>query len=157
MQTALFSAWIVCLSVDPDTNVTNSAYFLKIPFARYELACMVLPSTGNNITKQRPFMKPDQAHDYPVTARLKNYIWLHTNLHPFGFFADDDGKPSIDIRISDQSLLTKVSLKDRIEFMVEAHRRMCELGYLPQKGFLDAREWMIQTQAQGVIWYSLPA
>ena len=93
--------------------------------------------------------------NYPVTRRLEHRLWLHTCFHPFGFSVGDNGRPSIDIRISDESLFKSVPMEDRIEYMMESHARMLELGYISQGK--DERGFITLTEARGVLWYWLPA
>ena len=97
-----------------------------------------------------------QLDQYPTMAKHEHRLWLHTNLHPFGFFAGET-KPAIDIRISDASLFRNVSLEDRVQFLIEADQRMIEMGYSRQKMSEDGTAAFIrQTHAQAVLWYNLP-
>ena len=89
-------------------------------------------------------------------AKYKRKLWLHTNLHPFGFFVGET-KPAIDIRINDSSLLKGVPMEDRAQFLIEADQRMVEMGYTRQKmSETETAAFIHQTEAKAVLWYNLP-
>lgn len=102
-------------------------------------------------------MTSEQASKYPVTAKLLNKIWLTTNLHPFGFSVGDNGRPSMNIRISESSLVESVSINERIEFLRESFNRMVEMGFTPQSDAGFPEGFITQTQARGVLWFWIAA